>query len=317
MSYSTVWKEKQRVMKELFGDWGNTFRMLYNFRAELQLRSPGSVCEIDTYVQDDGKVFFSRFFMAMKPCLDGFKAECRPYLSIDSTALNEKWNGQLAAAIAIDGNNWMFPVAMGLFQSETEANWTWFMTQLYISLGHMNPLAICTDASKGLENAVKTVFPHAKRRECFVHLWFNLVKMFQGKVFGRMWPAARAYRQDTFKYHMDKMLSVSKGGCPEFRVYLKTYRSLLRYRSVFNTDIKVDHINNHLAESFKSWIRDLKDLPVHELVDNIRTRIINLFNISRQIGDKLHHYKLPTVVQQLVCKSRGLGHYHVVNASTN
>jgi hypothetical protein len=77
-------------MKELYGDWANTFRMLYNFKAEVEKRSPSSVVEIDTKVTTDGKVFFSKLFMALKTCIDGFKAECRPYLSIDSSFLTGK-----------------------------------------------------------------------------------------------------------------------------------------------------------------------------------------------------------------------------------
>ena len=52
-------------MKELYGDWANTFRMLYNFKAEVEKRSPGSVVEIDTEVTEDGRVLFSKFFMAL------------------------------------------------------------------------------------------------------------------------------------------------------------------------------------------------------------------------------------------------------------
>jgi hypothetical protein len=58
----------------------------------------------------DGQVYFHRFFCALKPCIDGFLEGCRPHLSIDATTLNGKWNGQLAAAVAVDGHNWMYPV---------------------------------------------------------------------------------------------------------------------------------------------------------------------------------------------------------------
>jgi hypothetical protein len=85
-----VWKAKQRAIKELYGDWANTFRMLFNFKAEVKMRSPGSVVEIDIEVTADGKVYFSKFFMALKPCIDGFKAGCRPYLSIDLIFLTGK-----------------------------------------------------------------------------------------------------------------------------------------------------------------------------------------------------------------------------------
>jgi hypothetical protein len=48
-------------MKSLYGDWANTFRMLFNFKAEVEKRSHGSVVEIDTEVSEDGKVYFSKF----------------------------------------------------------------------------------------------------------------------------------------------------------------------------------------------------------------------------------------------------------------
>ena len=44
------------------------------------------------------------------------------YLGIDSIVLTAKWKGQLAAAVGIDGHNWMFPVAYGVFGSETKDN---------------------------------------------------------------------------------------------------------------------------------------------------------------------------------------------------
>jgi transposase-like protein len=37
-------------------------------------------------------------------------------------------------------------------------------------------LAVHTDACKGLENVVKTVFPHAEQRKCFGHMWINVIK---------------------------------------------------------------------------------------------------------------------------------------------
>jgi len=63
---------------------------------------------------------FSRFFCAFKASIDGFLNGCRLYLSVDFTALNGTWNGHMPAALGLDGHNWMFPVAFGLFDSETK-----------------------------------------------------------------------------------------------------------------------------------------------------------------------------------------------------
>ena len=95
--------------------------MLYNFKAEVHARCPGSVVEIDTK-SEGGKIYFNRFFMALEPCIQGFKDGCRPYLSVDSTVLTGKWKGFLASATSLDGQNWMFRVAFGLFDTETEEN---------------------------------------------------------------------------------------------------------------------------------------------------------------------------------------------------
>ena len=84
---------------------GNSFDWLYRIKAEIELRSTGSVVEIDTIIDDEGKVRFSRFFCAFKASIDGFLNGCRPYISVDSTALNGSWNGHMPAALALDGHN--------------------------------------------------------------------------------------------------------------------------------------------------------------------------------------------------------------------
>lgn len=74
----------------------------------------------------------------------------------------------------------MFPIAIGFIDGETEDNWTWFMEQVRKAIGLLPLLAVSTDACKGLENAVKKVFPQAEQRECFRHLMQNFVKKFHG-----------------------------------------------------------------------------------------------------------------------------------------
>jgi len=198
--YQTVYNGTKRVAEKLFGKWDDYFDWLYRFKAEIELRSPGSVVEIGTVTDPvDGKIRFSRFFYAFKASIGGFLNGCRPYISIDSTALNGMWNGHMPATVALDDHNWMFPLAFGLFDSETKENWVWFMEQLRKAIGLMENLAICTDACKGLESAFRLVFPKAEMRECFRHLMENLKKYYSGDVYGKnMWPAARAYSPHMF-----------------------------------------------------------------------------------------------------------------------
>ncbi|XP_042056160.1 uncharacterized protein LOC121800715 [Salvia splendens] len=117
----------------------------------------GSVVEIGLKETED-EVYFQRFFCCFKPSTNGFLNGCRPYLSVDATTLNGRWNGQLLGTV-LDGHNWIFPLAFGWFESETNEEWIWFMEQLKRAMGSPPHLAICSDACKGLENVVKAVFP--------------------------------------------------------------------------------------------------------------------------------------------------------------
>ncbi|WVZ88019.1 hypothetical protein U9M48_034581 [Paspalum notatum var. saurae] len=235
--YDMAWKGRQKAMKELYGYWEQSFQMLYNWRAEVLKRSPDSVIEIDVK-EVDGKVYFHSFFRALRPCIDGFKEGCRPYLSIDSSALNGRWNEHIASAAAIDGHNSIYPIAFGFKDGETEENWTWFMTQLKNGLGEMPVLAVCTDACKGLEKSVKAVFPHAEQRECFRHLMHNFMKRYGGDVFSKMYTAARIYRKRVFGYFFNQVVEASN----DAKVWLDKHHKLKWMRCELNPDIKCDYM---------------------------------------------------------------------------
>ncbi|XP_047064082.1 uncharacterized protein LOC124671797 [Lolium rigidum] len=147
--YKRVYMGKLLALRELYGDWDNSFDNLYRFKAQVESCCPGSIVQIDHHTVS-GKIRFRRIFVAFKPCIDGFLGGCRPYLAIDSTFLTGMFKGQLASATAIDGHNWMYPVSFGVFDSETNENWTWFMQLLRQAIGSPTGLAICTDAGRQL-----------------------------------------------------------------------------------------------------------------------------------------------------------------------
>ena len=128
-----------------------------------------------------------------------------------------------------------------------------------------------------------------------------------------MWPAARSYTTQTYSYHLGKIMAACSEN--DFASWLNTYHSLLWYRSGFNTAIKCDHINNNLAESFNNRVKESKDLPVHDMVDQIRIMIMRMWELRRRIGEILEGDKLPAVVQQVVNRSRKLSHLSVEKSS--
>ncbi|KAL6606121.1 hypothetical protein ACP70R_041774 [Stipagrostis hirtigluma subsp. patula] len=304
-SRRSVWAARQGTV-----DQDESFHLLYRYKAEVERRSPGSILEID-YKVVEGKQYFTRFFCCFKACITGFLNGCRPYLSIGSTALDGKWNGHFATVSALDGHDWMFPVAHGFFESESEDNWTWFMRQLNKSIGSPRNLAICIDACEGLQRAVKTVFPEAEHRENSAHLMQNVREKWHGDVIGDMYSAARAHCPQQFEQYMRSITTA----CPDVVPWLQQHHSLMWMRSSFNKEVKCDYITNNLAETWSDWVEEVKDLPPADLTDAIRVKIMTLFYERRMIGESLRGCILPAVIAQLNARTRGLGNVKVVHGA--
>lgn len=304
LSYWKVWFAKKSTMNDLHGTWEGSFTMLWRFKSALEESCPGSIIEIDCK-KVNGRMHFSRMFVCIRACVDGFLAGCRPYLGVDSTHLTGKYKGQLAAATAIDGHNWMYPVAYAIFFKETNDNWAWFMANLKKAIGTPPGLTIHSDACKGLAYGVKKIFKaDAEHRECFRHLMTNFRKKYKGDVLKFMWPCAWACTTRRHDYLVENITAAAPKAIP----WLNKHHKLIWSRSKFSKMCKVDYVNNNISECFNNWIKDYKDLPVVDLMDKIREKIMEKIATRQDIANRLEGHILPSVLHELNMKSRGLNY---------
>ena len=63
-------------------------------------------------------VVFNSAFWAFGLCIRGFR-HCRPVISIDAMHLYGKYKGKLLIAMAIDGNNEVYPLTFTVVESES------------------------------------------------------------------------------------------------------------------------------------------------------------------------------------------------------
>jgi hypothetical protein len=122
LKYSKAWSGMQVALEQIHGKYEESFQLLFNWAAQIEASSPGSRVQIELEEVDNNQRF-KRIFVALKPCIDGFLAGCRPFLGVDASSLNGKYTGQLASATSVDGHNWLFHVAYAFFASETLDNW--------------------------------------------------------------------------------------------------------------------------------------------------------------------------------------------------
>ena len=145
-----------------------------------------------------------------------------------------------------------------------------------------------------------------------MHLMLNFKKNFKGDILDNMWPAAWTYEVEKH----DSLMAEIQAQIAEAIAYLNMHHNRVWTRSKFSAMTKVEYVSNNLAEVFNNWIKDVKQLALVELLDNLREMIMILFEKRRVVAEALLGYILPSVIKELNLKSKGL-HYLEARASPN
>ena len=69
-------------------------------------------------IDDENK--FEYLFMALDPCIFGFRACYRPVITIEGKYLKGKYKGAMFVTITMDGNEQFFPLAYGFKDREND-----------------------------------------------------------------------------------------------------------------------------------------------------------------------------------------------------
>lgn len=139
-----------------------------------------------------------------------------------------------------------------------------------------------SNQEKSLLEAMSILLPQAEHRVCMRHLWKAIKKEFPGEFYEQpVWDAARAYTTSQFKMHMHSLKQVSV----EAFTYLSN-KSFVWARSQFSSISKNHLITNNNSESFNSWILDARFMPVVDLIDKLRVKMMQKFNIRRNQANK-------------------------------
>ncbi|KAL4353417.1 hypothetical protein GQ457_06G007570 [Hibiscus cannabinus] len=173
----------------------------------VKLTNPGttSICKLDDRV-------FEMVYICMQACKDGLKAGCRPIICLDGCHLKRYYKGHLLAAIGIDANDWLYPIAFAAVESECHESWYWFLELLAtdLELNNSHNISLISNRQNGLIDALGELFPHSNHRTCVRHLYTNFKKQHTGKAFkDGLWKAARATYDRAYEDAMLEVKSLS------------------------------------------------------------------------------------------------------------
>ncbi|KAK1268757.1 hypothetical protein QJS04_geneDACA013777 [Acorus gramineus] len=273
--YHRYWRGKDKGNFKIWGSYEDLYALVPSMRAELLKRNKDSIIH---YTVDDVDHSFQRFFVCFKASSSGFINGCRPFIGLDGCHLKSKYLGSLLAATAMDGNSGLFPVAYAIVEGENSSSWQWFLEYLHEAIGNVNGLVFMSDRGKGLDDAVKIVFPQAEHRACMRHLYKNFKRKYPGEFLERLvWSAARAYTPQWHAEFMRQIEVVSK----EALNYLLAEKDHCWSRAMFGETARCHYLTNNMSESFNAFVGDARFKPIIYCIDAIRQKLMKIMHNRR------------------------------------
>ncbi|KAL3651426.1 hypothetical protein CASFOL_004428 [Castilleja foliolosa] len=282
LNYFQAWRGKEIAKEQLQGSYKEAYNQLPFFCEKVMESNPGSLATFTTN-QDSS---FHRLFVSFRASLYGFEQGCRPLLFLDSIFLKSKYQGSLLAATAADGDDGVFPVAFAIVDMESNDNWRWFLQQLKTALPICRGLTFVADREKGLRESIADIFldEDVYHGFCLRYLSEQLVRDLKGQfshevkrlMVEDLYLAAHAPTPKGFHGYAESIKTIS----------VEAYNWIMQsepahWANAFFQGARYDHLTSNFGELFYSWVSDAHELPITQMVDTIRSKIMELM-YSRQ-----------------------------------
>ncbi|XP_057746917.1 uncharacterized protein LOC130966165 [Arachis stenosperma] len=164
-------KVKQQALDEINGTYGEQYRKIHDYAAELLRSNPSSTVrmqverppefQLETSIPgNDMRPRFERIYIFLDACKRSFMV-CRTMIGLDGYFIKTPYGGQLLTAIEWDPNDQISPIAYAIVKAETKDSWTWFLLNLCDDLG-VDKIRWCTfmsDQQKGLTPTFDELLP--------------------------------------------------------------------------------------------------------------------------------------------------------------
>ncbi|KAM3321692.1 hypothetical protein P3S67_002843 [Capsicum chacoense] len=281
LNYSQARRAKEKAREQLQGSFKEAYSQLPLFCEKIRETNPGSVATIVT--KEDSS--FHRLFIAFHASISGFQQGCRPLLFLDSTLLYAKYQGTLLAAVGVDGNDGVFPVAFAVVDEETNDNWHWFLSELKSAVSGSCPITFISDFQRGIRESLQNVFgEECYHGFCLRYLAEKLNNDLKGQfshearrlMIQDLYAAACAPKRESFDRCVENIKAIS----PE--VYNWVTRSEPEHwANAFFCGARYDHLTSNFGQPFYDWVAEVNELPITQMVDVLRGKIMELIYTRR------------------------------------
>ncbi|XVF05886.1 hypothetical protein REPUB_Repub06bG0000700 [Reevesia pubescens] len=298
LNYYQAWRGKEIAKEQLQGSYKDAYSQLPFFCDRIMETNPGSLATFTT--KEDSS--FHRLFISFHASLCGFIQGCRPLLFLDSIHLKSKYQGMLLAATAADGDDSVFPVAFAVVDAETDDNWHWFLLQLKSALSTSCAITFVADRQKGLRESISDIFKGSHHAYCLRYLTEQLIRDLKGQfshevkrlMIEDLYAAAFAPKPEGFQRSIESIKSIS----------LEAYNWIIQsepqnWANSFFPGARYNHMTSNFGELFYCWASDAHELPITQMVDVIRGKIMELIYTRRADSDQWLTRLTPSMEEKL------------------
>ena len=129
VSRHAVYRAKARALVKINGTHAEQYSHVWKYGHELKRVLPETTVKILTENPEPGsdRGRFMRLYVCLGPIKKAFTESCRKIVGLDGCHLKGPYGGQLLAAVGIDANEGMYPVAWAVVEAENTDSWTWFL----------------------------------------------------------------------------------------------------------------------------------------------------------------------------------------------
>ncbi|XP_057769762.1 uncharacterized protein LOC130989711 [Salvia miltiorrhiza] len=280
MLYCFAVRTRQQAIERTYGDFNMSYVRLPSYLYLLKQRNPGTVYDLQTTREG----VFCHMFVALGQSIRAFEQYLRPVIVIDGTHLKGKNRGVLFVAVTKDGNDQVFPLAIGLGPIENDESWTYFLYNLRRCYNPPEDLLIVSDQHKSIRNAVQAVYPNAFHGLCYHHLLKNLTPY--GKTVATVfYEAAYSYRHEVF----EKIFSLLHDASPDGAHRRLSQIGPERWARSKCPVQRYGFMTSNAAESFNSRLWWARRLPVCSLLESFRTLLEDWFDERRTSSESRDH----------------------------
>lgn len=311
LNYFQAWRGKEIAKEQLQGSYKEAYSQLPIFCEKIMESNPGSLATFTT--KDDSS--FHRLFVSFHASLYGFHHGCRPLLFLDSIALKSKYQGMLLAANAADGNDGVFPVAFAVVDAETDDNWRWFLLQLKSAMQTPGTITFVADKHKGLKESIAEIFEDSYHGYCLRYLTEHLIRDLKGQFSHEVkrllvedfYAAAYASRLDGFQRFLDSIKSIS----------VEAYNWVMQsepehWANAFFRGARYNNLTSNFGDIFYSWASEAHELPITQMVDVIRSKMMELIYDHRSDSSQWLGRLTPFMEEKLEKESLKVGSLQVL-----